>query len=62
MNVIIMTWKQDGKLAFFILTSANLSKAAWGSINKDGSSCMVSKHLFQEVFTLKLSSSPGDEL
>ena len=57
-----MTWEQDGKLAFFILTSANLSKAAWGSINKDGSSCMVSKHLFQEVFTLKLSSSPGDEL
>ena len=37
-----MTWEQDGKLAFFILTSANLSKAAWGSINKDGSSCLVS--------------------
>jgi len=36
------TREQDGKLAFFILTSANLSKAAWGSINKDGSSCLVS--------------------
>jgi len=35
------TREQDGKLAFFILTSANLSKAAWGSINKDGSSCLV---------------------
>jgi len=35
------TREKDGKLAFFILTSANLSKAAWGSISKDGSSCMV---------------------
>ena len=41
MLTLYMTWEKDGKLAFFILTSANLSKAAWGSINKDGSSCLV---------------------
>ena len=28
-------------IPFFILTSANLSKAAWGSVNKDGTSCLV---------------------
>jgi len=35
------TREQEGKLAFFMLTSANVSKAAWGSISKDGSSCMI---------------------
>ena len=24
-----------------MLTSANLSKAAWGSVNKDGTSCLI---------------------
>ena len=28
-------------IPFFILTSANLSKAAWGSVNKDGTSCLI---------------------
>ena len=47
--------KQDGKLAFFILTSANLSKAAWGSISKDGSSCMVNS--LAETFHVTAHSS-----
>ncbi|XP_023331036.1 probable tyrosyl-DNA phosphodiesterase [Eurytemora carolleeae] len=29
------------KMAYFLLTSANLSKAAWGSMNKAGNSCMI---------------------
>jgi len=28
-------------LPYFMLTSANLSKAAWGSVNKDGTSCLI---------------------
>merc|ERR1712059_84416 len=29
------------KLAYFVLTSANLSKAAWGSVSKAGNSCLI---------------------
>ena len=41
LNSLDKASNQEGKLAFFMLTSANVSKAAWGSISKDGSSCMV---------------------
>eukprot|EP00088_Acartia_fossae_P012403 TRINITY_DN16392_c0_g1_i6.p1 TRINITY_DN16392_c0_g1~~TRINITY_DN16392_c0_g1_i6.p1 ORF type:complete len:592 (+),score=114.72 TRINITY_DN16392_c0_g1_i6:30-1778(+) len=29
------------KMAYFLLTSANLSKAAWGNMNKQGNSCLI---------------------
>ena len=32
----------DGpQVPYFILTSANLSKAAWGSVSKAGKSCLI---------------------
>jgi len=31
----------QSKMAYFLLTSANLSKAAWGSMNKAGNSCLI---------------------
>jgi len=33
---------EDGKeAAYFLMTSSNLSKAAWGSVNKAGNSCLI---------------------
>lgn len=34
----------DTKAAYFILTSANVSKAAWGSVNKAGDSCQIQSY------------------
>jgi len=33
--------KDNTQLAYFMLTSANLSKAAWGSVSKAGNSCLI---------------------
>jgi len=35
------TSQDTTEMAFFILTSANLSKAAWGSVSKAGNSCTI---------------------
>jgi tyrosyl-DNA phosphodiesterase-1 len=41
-------------LPFFMLTSANLSKAAWGSVNKDGTSCLIMSYEAGVVWLLSL--------
>jgi len=45
----------EGKVGYFVLTSANLSKAAWGSFNKDRSRLFIKSHeagvLFLPKFT-----------
>jgi len=35
------TSPDNSEMAFFMLTSANMSKAAWGSVSKAGNSCMI---------------------
>lgn len=58
------------KLAYFLLTSANISKAAWGSLNKDFSSYVRSyeagvlflpKFFDEEYFNISASFSPDDK-
>merc|ERR1719228_2882048 len=48
------TSKDTTEMAFFILTSANLSKAAWGSVSKAGNSCLIMSY---EAGVLWLPSS-----
>lgn len=48
----------NSKLAYFLLTSANISKAAWGTLNKSDSSSYVRSY---EVGVLFLPSFFGEE-
>jgi len=49
------------KMAYFLLTSANLSKAAWGSMNKAGNSCLIMSYEAGVLFLPKFITGQ-DEL
>jgi len=51
---------EDKKIAFFALTSANLSKAAWGSVNKAGNSCLIMSYEAGVVWLPKFFT--GDDM
>jgi len=48
------------KMAFFLLTSANLSKAAWGSMNKAGNSCLIMSYEAGVLFIPKFFESSDE--
>ena len=48
------------KMAYFLLTSANLSKAAWGSMNKAGNSCLIMSYEAGVLFLPKFITGKND--
>ncbi|CAL1274761.1 unnamed protein product [Larinioides sclopetarius] len=54
----------NSNIAWFLLTSANLSKAAWGALEKKGSQFMIRSYelgvlFLPKFFEMELFSSPG---
>ena len=54
------TSPDNTEMAYFMLTSANLSKAAWGSVSKAGNSCLIMSYEAGVVWLPKFVT--GEEL
>merc|ERR1712131_156514 len=51
----------EGKVGYFVLTSSNLSKAAWGSFNKDRSRLFIKSHEAGVLFLPKFTEQAANE-
>uniref|UniRef100_A0A2K5RB63 Tyrosyl-DNA phosphodiesterase 1 n=1 Tax=Cebus imitator TaxID=2715852 RepID=A0A2K5RB63_CEBIM len=50
------------KIAWFLITSANLSKAAWGALEKNGTQLMIRSYELGVLFLPSAFNSPGERI